>query len=228
MKGNGDIAVRNRWMRISGGPLSASWKAYGVIEGARRMHMRAVIRTAWLRVVRLVDTGAFILPLCWLQSGRVCIGHIWPITHLSRMPEGATCAPNPFIQFRSRKFSPVRERISSSILLRAGAKDAVSGRYSGEAKLAIIGGNWMHRTERDRDQYNAKPWMLFNRFGQTRGNFAPSRAINLFINLLFSRGFPFPPRITQFWSHRKLYFRKLSIDSRFNKFETRKYLSTAR
>lgn len=101
-----------------GGPLSTSWKAYGVIEGARRMHMRAVIRTAWLRVVRLVDTGAFILPLCWLQSGRVCIGHIWPITHLSRMPEGATCAPNPFIQFRSRKFSPVRERISSSILLR--------------------------------------------------------------------------------------------------------------
>lgn len=69
MKGNGDIAVRNRWMRISGGPLSTSWKAYGVIEGARRMHMRAVIRTAWLRVVRLVD--AFILPLCWLQSGRV-------------------------------------------------------------------------------------------------------------------------------------------------------------
>lgn len=118
MKGNGDITVRNRWMRISGGPLSTSWKAYGVIEGARRMHMRAVIRTAWLRVVRLVDTGAFILPLCWLQSGRVCIGHIWPITHLSRMPEGATCAPNPFIQFRSRKFSPVRERISSSILLR--------------------------------------------------------------------------------------------------------------
>lgn len=73
--------------------LSTSWKAYRVIEAIYTcVRWLRVARHWWLAERHDGPRAPFILPLCWLQSGRVCIGHIWPITHLSRMPEAATCA----------------------------------------------------------------------------------------------------------------------------------------